>query len=68
VLPDLSAYEEPLAETIIEIIVDQNGTLAGVSQFGIVSTAQQASQQILEECTRAAMKRRTELRNIVDSF
>lgn len=63
ILTDPTAFEEPLLDTTISVVVDStSGALLSVSQLGIDATD---AQDTLQTCIAAAARRRHELKKIV---
>jgi len=73
-LSDLSSFEEPLIETTLTVIVDENGDLASLSQVGFGSLQDGkadskrsvASQEVVSRCVAAAKERRQALGVLLD--
>ncbi|TDL30067.1 hypothetical protein BD410DRAFT_811430 [Rickenella mellea] len=63
VLSDPTAFEEPLLDTTISVIVDERGELTGVSQLGLGTSS---SDEIISRCISAAKKRRIEIGQSLD--
>ncbi|KDQ15468.1 hypothetical protein BOTBODRAFT_158330 [Botryobasidium botryosum FD-172 SS1] len=62
-LADPSAFEEPLIETSVTVVVDEHGELASVTQVGVGSLA--GGSQSMSECIKAAKQRRRQLGELV---
>lgn len=62
-MSDPSAFEEPLLDNTVTIIVDENGRLTTVLQSGLVPMDLEIH---LSHCISAAKKRRKELAEVVD--
>ncbi|KAL5527902.1 hypothetical protein ACEPAG_6703 [Sanghuangporus baumii] len=65
ILADPSSFEEPLLDTTITVLVDENAQLVSVQQSG--DGASSAQDSILH-CIAAAKKRRKELAEIIDGI
>lgn len=63
-LPDLSAYEEPLASSTLEIVIDEIGEICNISQVGVASIP---GQDVTGICIKVAKERRVVLGGILDS-
>ncbi|KAF9458465.1 ribosomal protein S5 domain 2-type protein [Collybia nuda] len=58
ILSDPTAFEEPLLDTTLSVVLDSDGQLISLSQLGLGSSGAQNS---LQSCMTAAKKRRGEL-------
>lgn len=55
VLADPTSFEEPLLDTTLSVVVDENGGLISVSQLGLGFTG---DRDVLTRCIAAARDRR----------
>ena len=55
ILADPSSFEEPLLDSTVSIIADENGDLISVNQLGLGLAL--SSRDVLEYCTLAAKER-----------